>query len=147
VLAPLPSPDILKSIRHPAEISFLESLYGATLFCLFSPLPPGDRSRPHPGGARPLLAGQFGLSPSALCPHTKHLARHLDWEQRREDASRQAALLEQLELLDTRLNRLFNSALDLRSRGKALGCVRESLRLHSPKALLERGRLGPGGRP
>ena len=93
------------------------------------------------------LAGQFGLSPSALCRHTKHLARHLDWEQRRQDASRQDALLEQLELLDTRLNRLFNSALDLRSLNVALGCIRESLRLHSQKNLLERSRLGVGGQP
>ena len=90
------------------------------------------------------LAGQFGLSPSALCRHTKHLARQLDCEQRREDASRQAALLEKLELLDTRLDRLFNSALDLRSLHVALGCIRESLRLHSQKALLERSRLDRG---
>ena len=93
------------------------------------------------------LAGQFGLSPSALCRHTKHLARYLDREQRRQDASRQAALLEQLELLDTRLNRLFNSALDLRSLNVALGCIRESLRLHSQKALLERSRSGRGTHP
>jgi hypothetical protein len=91
------------------------------------------------------LGGQFGLSPSALCRHTKHLARHLDWEQRQQEQSRQAALLEQLELLDTRLNRLFNSALDLRSLNVALGCLRESLRLHSQKALLER--LGSGRGP
>jgi hypothetical protein len=61
------------------------------------------------------LGGQFGLSPSALCRHTKHLARHLDWEQRRKEASRQDAVLEYLELLDTRLNRLSNAAIDLRS--------------------------------
>ena len=61
--------------------------------------------------------------------------------------SRQAALLEQLELLDTRLNRLFNSALDLRSLNVALGCIRESLRLHSQKALLERRRSGRGTQP
>ena len=93
------------------------------------------------------LAGQFGLTPSALCRHTKHLARHLDWDQRHQDASHQAALLDQLELLDTRLDRLFNSALDLRSLHVALGCIRESLRLHSQKALLERSRSGRGGQP
>ena len=93
------------------------------------------------------LAAQFGLSPSALCRHTKHLARRLDWEQRQQDTSRQSALLEQLELLDTRLNRLFNSALDLRSLNVALGCIRESLRLHSQKALLERSRLSRGAQP
>ena len=67
------------------------------------------------------LGGQFGLSPSALCRHTKHLARHLDWEQRRKEASRQDAVLEHLEFLDTRLNRLFNAAIDLRSLNVALG--------------------------
>jgi hypothetical protein len=93
------------------------------------------------------LAGQFGLSPSALCRHTKHLARHLDWEQRQQDQSRQATLLEKLDLLDTRLDRLFNSALDLRSRNNALGCIRESLCLHSQKNLLERSRSGRGAQP
>ena len=93
------------------------------------------------------LGGQFGLSPSALCRHTKHLARHLDWEERRKDQSRQAALLEKLELLDSRLDRLFNAAHDLRSLNVALGCIRESLRLHSQKALLERRRPGRGGQP
>ena len=93
------------------------------------------------------LAGQFGLSPSALCRHTKHLALQLDFQKRREDASRQAALLEHLELLDTRLNRLFNSALDLRSLNVALGCIRESLRLHSQKDLLERRQNRRGSQP
>jgi len=79
------------------------------------------------------LAGQFGLSPSALCRHTKHLARHLNHQQRQQDASRQATLLEKLDLLDTRLDRLFNSALNLNSLNVALGCIRESLRLHSQK--------------
>ncbi|MGA9754146.1 MAG: hypothetical protein WBV23_03300, partial [Desulfobaccales bacterium] len=93
------------------------------------------------------LAAQFGLSPSALCRHTKHLARHLDFQQRQADQSRQAALLEKLDLLDVRLDRLFNSALDLRSLNVALGCIRESLRLHAQQNLLERCRLGRGGRP
>ena len=90
------------------------------------------------------LGGQFGLRPSALCRPTRHLARHLDREPRREDGLPPGRLLEQRELLDTRLNRRFNSALDLRSRDKPLGCIRESLRLHSPKALLERSRSGRG---
>ena len=88
--------------------------------------------------------GQFGLSPSALCRHTKHLARALDWEQSQQDASRQDALLEHLELLDTRLNRRFNSPLDSRSLHVALGCIRESLRLHTQKAVLERRGSGRG---
>jgi hypothetical protein len=90
------------------------------------------------------LGQQFGLSPSALCRHTKHLARHLDWEQRQQEQYRRAAFLEHLELLDTRLNRLFNSALEVRSLNVALGCIRESLRLHSQKAVLERRASGRG---
>ncbi len=90
------------------------------------------------------LAGQFGLSPSALCRHTKHLACQRDLRQRQEDQSYQAALMEKLALLDTRLDRLFNSALNLRSLNVSLGCIRESLRLIN---LLERCRLGRGGQP
>ncbi len=90
------------------------------------------------------LAGQFGVTPSALSRHVKHLARQRDLQQRQEDQSYQAALLEKLALLDTCLDRLFNSALDLRSLNVALGCIRESLRLLN---LLEGCRLGHGGRP
>lgn len=90
------------------------------------------------------LAAKFGVSPSALCRHLKHLARQRDLQQRQADQSFQAALLDKLDLLDTRLDRLFNSALDLRSPHVALGCIRESLRLLS---LLERCRLAAGGQP
>ncbi len=90
------------------------------------------------------LAGQFGLSPSALCRHTKHLARTLDARQRLEDQAHQAAILDRLDLLNTRLDRLFNSATDFRSLHVALGCIRESVRLLS---LQERFRPGLGGRP
>ncbi len=89
-----------------------------------------------------LLAAQFSLSPSALCRHTKHLARERQLQQRRQAQSHQAAILEKLALLDTRLDRLFNSALDLRSLHVALGCVRESLRMLSQ---LERCRHRLGG--
>ncbi len=87
------------------------------------------------------LAGQFGLSPSALCRHTKHLARALDAQQRCEDESQQAALLDRLDLLNTRLDRLFNSAADLRSLHVALGCIRESLRLLSLQERFRHGSL------
>jgi hypothetical protein len=39
------------------------------------------------------LAGQFDLSPSALCRHKNHLARRLVLERRRQDQSHQAAAL------------------------------------------------------
>ena len=87
------------------------------------------------------LAGKYGLSPSALRRHTKHLAGQLDLQRRREDQVHITALLERLDLLNARLDRLFNSAADLRSLNVALGCVRESLRLVS---LQERFRHGLG---
>ena len=90
------------------------------------------------------LAARFNLSPSALCRHGKHLARQLKLQRRHEDQSHQGALLEKLALLDSRLDRLFNSSLDLRAHHVALGCVRESLRLLS---LLERVRPPLGSRP
>ncbi len=89
------------------------------------------------------LSAQFGLSPSALCRHGKHLARQHDLQRRHEDQSRQDALLEKLALLDSRLDRLFNSSLDLRAHHVALGCIREALRLLS---LLERLRPLLGSR-
>jgi hypothetical protein len=85
------------------------------------------------------LAEQFGLSPSALRRHNKHLASHLDQQRRRQDQANITALLERLDLLNARLDRLFNSAADQRSLHVALGCIRESLRLVS---LQERFRLG-----
>jgi hypothetical protein len=81
------------------------------------------------------LAGQFGLSPSALSRHVKHLARQRHLQPRLDDQSHQAALLE------TRLDRLFNSAHNHHSLNVALGCIRQSLRLLS---LLARSRLDPG---
>ncbi|MCL4500555.1 MAG: hypothetical protein M1438_01705 [Deltaproteobacteria bacterium] len=77
------------------------------------------------------LAGQYNLSPSALCRHSKHLLRALDNQRRRRDEVHQAALLDRLDLLTTRLDRLFNSAADYHSLHVALGCIRESLRLLS----------------
>ena len=86
------------------------------------------------------LAGKFEHSPSDLCRHKKHLARRLALDRSRQDQAHQAALLERLELLNTRLDRLFNFAADGQSFNVALGCVRESLHLLS---LLERCRHSP----
>ncbi len=86
------------------------------------------------------LAAQFNLSTSALCRHAKHLARALEAQRRQERASQQAGLLDKLSLLDSRLDRLFNSAADYHSLHVALGCIRESLRLLS---LQERFRHDP----
>ena len=86
------------------------------------------------------LAGQFDLSLSALSRHKKHMAGRLVLDRRHQDQAHQAALLERLELLNTRLDRLFNFAADDHSLHVALGCIRESLRLLS---LLERCRHSP----
>ena len=86
------------------------------------------------------LAGEFNLSLSALSRHKKHLAGRLVLDRRRQDQAHQVALLERLELLSTRLDRLFSFAADDHSLHVALGCLRESLRLLS---LLERCRHSP----
>ena len=88
------------------------------------------------------LAGKFDLSLSALWRHKKHLAGRLSLDRRRQDQAHQDALLERLELLNARLDRLFNFAADDHSLNVALGCIRESLRLLS---LLERCRHAPVG--
>jgi hypothetical protein len=90
------------------------------------------------------MAAKFGVSASALCRHAKHLSRERELRQRQNDQIRQAAIIDKLDLLDHRLDRLFNSALDLRSLNVSLGCIRESLRLIS---LLDRCRPVLGGRP
>ena len=88
------------------------------------------------------LAEQYGLSSSALRRHTKHLVTHLDQQRHRQDQANITALLDRLDLLNARLDRLFNSATDQRALFVALGAVRESLRLVS---LQERFRRGLGG--
>jgi hypothetical protein len=90
------------------------------------------------------LAAQFSLSPSALCRHAKHIARERQTLLRQRDRDYQDSIMEKLELLNHRLDRLFTSAHDLRSLNVSLGCIRESLRLIS---LLDRFRLGHGGQP
>ncbi len=90
------------------------------------------------------LAEQFGLSSSALRRHTKHLGRALDQQRLQQDQAGLTALLEHLDLLNARLDRLFNTAVDQHALFVALGAVRESLRLVS---LQDRFRHGLGDRP
>jgi hypothetical protein len=89
------------------------------------------------------LAAQFGLSPSALCRHARHLARQRQIQLRREDLEHQNVVIDKLDLLDHRLDRLFNSALDLRAFYVALGCIRESLRLLSFLECVRQDPVGP----
>ena len=86
------------------------------------------------------LSAQYGLSPSALCRHTRHLARYLQARQHREDEKFNHLVLEKLDLLETRLSRMFHAATETHSLRVALDCVRQHLRV---LALQERfrGRL------
>ena len=84
------------------------------------------------------LAARYGLSPSALSRHTCHLNQKLALQEHRAHQAGQQALLDHLDLLSSRLDRLYHTAADFRSRNKALGCLRESIRLLS---LQERFRL------
>jgi hypothetical protein len=90
------------------------------------------------------LAADYGLSPSALCRHTKHLRRQLALEQRQADQSHLSALLDKLDLMEVRLDRLFLKAEEFHSLHVSLGCLQESLRLLS---LREKFRHSLGSRP
>ena len=92
---------------------------------------------------RPLTA-QYGLSPSALSRHTRHLKQELAIQEYRAHQAQQQALLDHLELLSVRLDRLYHTAADSRSLHVALGCLRESIRLLS---LQERFRLSLNDKP
>ena len=75
------------------------------------------------------LAAEYNLSPSALCRHTRHLARYLETMHRRQDQRFQREILDKLDLLDVRLNRMFQAATETHSLRVALDCVRESIRV------------------
>ena len=84
------------------------------------------------------LAAQYGLSPSALSRHIRHLKQQLALQENHAHQAQQQALLDHLDLLSLRLDRLYHTAADFRSFHVALGCLRESIRLLS---LQERFRL------
>jgi hypothetical protein len=83
------------------------------------------------------LAAQYGVSPSALSRHTKHIDRQRQLRETEQELKHQDVILEKLELLDHRLDRLFQAGLEHHSVNTSLGCIRESLRLIS---ILERVR-------
>ena len=90
------------------------------------------------------LAAQYGLSSSALSRHLKHLRRALAARDDRDHQAHQAALLDELDLLKARLNRIFRKAEDLHSLHVSLGCIQESVRLLT---LQEKIRYSLSGRP
>ncbi len=89
------------------------------------------------------LAADYGLSPSALCRHLKHLRRQLALERCQADQSHLAALLDRLDLMEVRLDRLFLKAEEFHSLHVSLGCIQESVRL---LALQEKIRHSLSGR-
>ena len=89
------------------------------------------------------LAAAHGLSASALCRHTKHIRHQLVIQERHTEQTQVSQVLERLELLEARLDRLFRKAEDARSLNVSLGCVQESLRI---LALRERVRHSLGDR-
>ena len=90
------------------------------------------------------LAAQYGVSSSSLSRHLRHLRQALAARDHREYQAHQAALMEELDLLKARLNRLFRKSEDLHSLHICLGCIQESIRL---LALQEKIRLSLSGRP
>ena len=75
------------------------------------------------------LAAQYNLSASAICRHTHHLARGMEADRHHRNQHFQRQILDKLDLLDVRLNRIFRAAHDIHSLRLALDCVRESVRV------------------
>jgi hypothetical protein len=75
------------------------------------------------------LAADYGLSSSALYRHTRHLRRQLAYEQHQAEQAQTSGVLDKLELLEVRLDRLFIKAEELHSLNVSLGCLQESLRV------------------
>ncbi len=90
------------------------------------------------GVAYRTLAAQYGLSASALCRHTRHLARYQKDIKDYEDRKYNQVMLDKLDLLEVRLDRLFKEAESFRSVRVALDCLKEYARL---LALQERFRV------
>ncbi|MEJ2071485.1 MAG: hypothetical protein P8X65_13875 [Syntrophobacterales bacterium] len=75
------------------------------------------------------LAAQHNLSPSALCRHTRHLARDMETTRHHQDQHLKREILDRLDLLIVRLDRTFQAAHHANSLRVALDCVRESVRV------------------
>jgi hypothetical protein len=90
------------------------------------------------------LAEQYGVSASALFRHTRHLARRLELEGDHREHQHQVQVLDKLDILEHRLNRLFTQAREHNSYHVALGCIQEHVRL---LALIEKIRHRLRGQP
>jgi hypothetical protein len=90
------------------------------------------------------LAAQYGVSASALSRHLKHLDRALAAGDRQARQQQLSQLLEQLDLLEARLGRIFRKAEAFNSLHISLGCIQESVRI---LGLREKLRFSLRGRP
>jgi hypothetical protein len=90
------------------------------------------------------LAAEYSLSASALSRHLKHLDRALAARDQQARQHHLSQLLDQLDLLESRLDRVFRKAEALHSLHISLGCIQESVRILS---LREKLRFSLRGRP
>ncbi len=88
------------------------------------------------------LAAKYGLSSSALSRHLKHLRQALASAGDQDREKHQAALLDELDLLKVRLNRLFLKAEELHSFHVSLGCLQESVRLLALQEKIRHSNIG-----
>jgi hypothetical protein len=88
------------------------------------------------------LASRYGLSVSSLSRHIKHLRRALANVADETRQRHQTALLDKLDLFESRLERVFHQAQDHHAFHISLGCVREALCIFT---LRERIRQSPSG--
>jgi DNA-binding transcriptional ArsR family regulator len=82
------------------------------------------------------LAALYGLSPSALSRHTKHLRRALADQSRQDQEAQFHAFLDDLDLLKVRLDRLFHKSEEDHSLHISLGCLQETLKIITLRARL-----------
>lgn len=82
------------------------------------------------------LAALYGLSPSALSRHHKHIRRAIAAELKQDQFRLIAATLDDLDLIRTRLDRLYKKSEDAHSLHVSLGCLQESLKLLTLRAKL-----------
>jgi hypothetical protein len=94
-----------------------------------------DRALMRGESLRP-LGVLYGLSPSALSRHTKHLRRALAAERDRAEQVKISGFLDELDLLRVRLDRVFHKSEDAHTLHISLGCVQELLKLLALRAKL-----------
>lgn len=100
-----------------------------------------DRALMRGESLRP-LAVLYGLSPSALSRHCKHLRRHLAAERDQAEQAKVTAFLDELDLLRVRLDRVFLKSEDAHTLHISLGCIQESLKLLALRARLSQSLAG-----